>query len=56
MTTDNPQYGPNRQVEVSRRGMLEAEQPAFHASYEHRVEQAREKVDEVDRPTIRRAD
>ncbi|WP_265108146.1 lactate 2-monooxygenase [Halosolutus halophilus] len=46
MTADNPEYGPDRQAEVYRRGMLEGESPEFPVSYEDLEERAREELDE----------
>ncbi|APX96760.1 lactate 2-monooxygenase [Natronorubrum daqingense] len=48
MTDDNPsetpQYGPKRQQDVYRKGMLEARTPEFPVAYEDLVERAREEL------------
>lgn len=46
MTEEIPQYGPNRQEEVYRAGMLRGEPPEFPVSYEDLVERAREELDD----------
>ncbi|WP_247002094.1 lactate 2-monooxygenase [Halosolutus gelatinilyticus] len=46
MTGDAPEYGPNRQEEVYRRGMLEGEPPEFPVSYEDLEDRAREELTE----------
>ncbi|WP_440770294.1 lactate 2-monooxygenase [Natronorubrum sp. DTA28] len=41
---DTPQYGPKRQQDVYRKGMLEGQPPEFPVAYEELVERAREKL------------
>ncbi|ELY51616.1 lactate 2-monooxygenase [Natronolimnohabitans innermongolicus] len=43
---DTPQYGPQRQQDVYRTGMLEGERPEFPVAYEDLVERAREELSE----------